>query len=53
MEKRKSLIKKIMKIAMVTADIKTEPSKGIAIYTNELTEGLKKSGLDSRILTFK
>ena len=35
-----------MKIAMVTADINTEPSRGIAVYTEELSEGLKKNGLD-------
>ena len=42
-----------MKIAMVTADIKTEPGRGIAVYTEELSEGLKKNGLDVHQLFYK
>ena len=42
-----------MKIAMVTADIKTEPGRGMAIYTEELSEGLKKNGLDIHPLFYK
>lgn len=30
---------------MVTADIKTEKGRGIAVYTKELSNGLKKAGL--------
>jgi glycosyltransferase involved in cell wall biosynthesis len=35
-----------MKISMVTANINTEPGKGIAIYTKELIDGLKKEKIN-------
>jgi len=38
---------------MVTADIKTEPGRGIAVYTEELSNGLKKNGLDIHQLFYK
>lgn len=42
-----------MKIAMVTADIRTEPGRGIAVYTEELSDGLKKNGLNIHQLFYK
>ncbi len=35
-----------MKIAMVTADVRTEKGKGIANYTKDLSDGLRESRMD-------
>lgn len=41
------------KIALLTADIGTETGRGIAIYTQELSEGLKKLGINNDIINFR